>query len=92
MVLGVVQGLFGIAVLGACAVTIRDAFTRDPQLGVHLAMTGAFALVFFLAVPDAPTEIIAVSLLTVVCGVLIHPRVSRRIDLGDDSTIRRRLQ
>lgn len=91
LILDVVQTVFGFAALAACAVAIRDAFTRNRQLGMHLATAGLFAVVFFLSVPEVPIEIIGVAFLTIVCGGLMHPRAPRsHIDIGDDSTIRSR--
>ena len=96
----VCQAVFGAAALIACARASISALRHDPRMSFQLTLAGAFALIFFITVDGARIEMMLVSLLATVAGMLMMPGEryrSVRDFLDDDleigeSTASRRLR
>jgi predicted MFS family arabinose efflux permease len=96
LILELLQVLFGLAALVACAIASRAALRRDKRhVGLYLFIAGALALVFFLTIASVRYEMLMTALLLVFTGALLAtsaPIVSSGSSrpFGDDSTLGRR--
>jgi hypothetical protein len=97
-ILWLCQAAFGVAALAACIFAVRSVLRHDRTLSFYLTLSGALALIFFLAVPGVPPEMILVSLLAIVTGALLIPAENQRstrelldddIEIGDSTATRR---
>jgi hypothetical protein len=94
------QAAFGAAALFACLFAVRSVVRHQRSLSFYVTLSGAFTLIFFLAAPDTPPEMILISLVVIAAGALLIPaenQRSRRELLDDDieigvSTATRRLK
>ena len=67
------QALFGCAVLVLCGMTCRAVLHRDTRSHFYLTLSGSFALVFFVSVPDVPAQMLGVALMAIIAGILMTP-------------------
>ena len=72
------QAAFGIAALLACLFAVRSVLRHHRTLSFYLTLSGVCALIFFLAVPGAPPEMILIALLAVATGALLIPVENQR--------------
>ncbi|HEX9163653.1 MAG TPA: hypothetical protein VF980_18240 [Thermoanaerobaculia bacterium] len=100
VILWVCQAAFGLAALAACLFAVRSVLRHQRTLSYYLTLSGAFALIFFLAVPGSEPETILISLLAIATGALLMPSENQRsthellddeFEIGD-STLTRRLK
>ena len=99
-ILWLCQAAFGIAAVAACVFAVRAVLRHHRTLSFYLTLSGALTLVFFLAIPDTPSEMILISLLAIATGALLMPTENHRSTrelLDDDieigvSTLTRRLK
>ncbi|GAC1432387.1 MAG: hypothetical protein NVSMB68_04850 [Thermoanaerobaculia bacterium] len=61
------------AALAACFFAVRSVLRHERTLSFYLTLSGALALVVFLAIPGTPPEAILVSLLAIATGALLMP-------------------
>ena len=101
MVLSLFQGAFGVAAIVSCLFAIRAVVRHHRSVNFFVSLSGAFALAFFLSVPDIAPEMILLSVLMIVTGALLIPSENQRttrelldddIEVFGDSTIGRRLK
>ena len=67
----VAQILFGAVTLISAGLAIHALLRRRPGACWYVMLTGCFALVFFLTVPDVRWEAIAVSVLVIIAGAVL---------------------
>lgn len=91
LIVSLCQALFGVAALGCCAVTASAVLRGDRRAHLWLTLSGSFALVVFVSLPQTPYEMIGVALVTIAAGVLMTPApADDRPPLSFDSTATRR--
>ncbi len=99
-ILSVTQAAFGVAALLACLFAVRSVLRHQRTLSFYVTLSGALTLVFFLAIPGTPQEMILISLVVIAAGALLIPTENQRSTrelLDDDieigvSTATRRLK
>jgi NADH:ubiquinone oxidoreductase subunit 6 (subunit J) len=67
----VAQILFGAIALISAGFAIEALLRRTPHACWYVMLTGCFALVFFLTVPDVRWEALAVSALVIIAGAVL---------------------
>jgi hypothetical protein len=90
LILWLCWALFGAAALTSCVLTCIAVLHGDKRAHFYLMLAGAFALTFFISLPDPPLEMIGLALLAIVAGALLAPPVERTPDISFDSTASRR--
>ena len=86
LIVWLTQALFGAAALAFCALTCRAVLRRDPRAHLWLTVAGSVSLVFFVSVPRIPVEMIGVSLVAIVAGVLMSPAAAGSIAFDSTAT------
>ena len=86
VILWIGQVLCGIAALAACFFAVRSVLKHHRTFSFYLTLSGAIALVVFLALPGTPTEMILIALLAIATGALLIPSENQRTtrELLDD--------
>lgn len=90
----------GIAALAASLFAVRSVFKHHRTFSFYLTLSGAIALVVFLALPGTPSQLVLIALLAIATGALLMPAENQRSTrelLDDDieigvSTATRRLR
>ena len=82
------QVLFGASALALCGITCRAVLRRDRRAPFWLTVAGSVALVFFVSIPRVPPQMLGVSLIAIVAGILMSPAAEAPVAL--DSTLTRK--
>ena len=80
------QILFGAAAVVLCAVTCRAVLRRDDRAHFFLTLAGSVALVFFVSIPRIAPQMVGISLLAILAGVLMSPAPSRNVAFDSTAT------
>ena len=92
------QAVCALAALVACIFAIHSVLRHHRTLSFYLTLSGAIALVVFLALPGTPPEMILIALLAIATGALLMPVENQRstrelldddIELGVSTATRR---
>ena len=94
------QAACGVAALAACIFAVRSVLRHHRTFSFYLTLSGAIALIVFLALPGTPSQMILLALLAIATGALLMPSENQRSSrelLDDDielgvSTATRRLK
>ncbi|MBK5258734.1 MAG: hypothetical protein JJE51_04015 [Thermoanaerobaculia bacterium] len=98
MLVWLCQILFGAAALIAAGRAAWAVAYNERRGSYFLIVAGAFALIFFLTVPEVMPEMIALSILAMIAGGLllpvdlqrsVHELIDEEIDFNDSTAARR---
>ena len=78
MIIWLCQIVFGAAALATTAAAAWSVARNAHRGSYYLCLAGAFALVFFLTVPEVLPELVILSVLAIVTGAALMPIESRR--------------
>ncbi len=97
-ILSLLQAACAVAALGACLFAVRSVVRHQRTLSFYVTLSGALSLVVLVALPDAPPELILISLLAIATGALLMPSENQRstrelldgdIEIGTSTATRR---
>ncbi len=97
LILSICQAVFGTAAIVACAAALRSLLRHRRTVSFNLALAGAFALAYFLCVPDIEPQLVVLAVLAIATGALLMPSENQRsrreliddLEVGESTAARR---
>jgi hypothetical protein len=97
LILQLCQAGFGSAAVIACIAALASLVRHRRTAAFNVTLAGAFALAYFLCVPDVAPQLIVVSVLAIATGAVLMPSENQRsrrelvddVEVGDSTATRR---
>lgn len=97
LILQLCQAAFGSAAVIACVAALVGLVRHRRTAAFNVTLAGAFALAYFLCVPDVASQLIVVAVLAIATGALLMPSENERsrrellndVEVGESTATRR---